>query len=673
MNKRHGMSVVGTLTIVFAIIITLTVASALKSAKDTDEIGVTFNLLSDRILPVSSLSATITQNSLETLKYLNLVNQTTELDQLEHYASVLVKLKDDGEHALFLLRDLKSGSMLQDSADEISTITTELQSLYSTVDELIQIKTAEFSLRNQIASEISAFDYGLGSVGPEMARIAGFLVDDNVEALDIANRFSATAVNMSTAFLRLQTARDFDEAKKQYKELRTREAGLILAYDEFKDWHPEIVEFVSLVTSYEMVLEGMSDTGLVTKLYDNLNKLDRANTIVSQANVHTENLIYQLNALSVNLSNLAIQSQQEVRQLIVKSKTSLMLVTISILLILIASGTQLRRWINKSLSAIQKEIDLLVTFKLNGQANTAKGPKEIRQIGHQINSVIDNTRNSLSHIIENSEQLALNASHSYTTAEKTYQDIEELHHHLTTISSTINQLEASINEITEKTVEANSEVTSVSQVSHSGLNVVQNNRVRLTSLEESLSNSVESMNELDTKVIKIEEMVSLISNIAENTNLLALNAAIEAARAGEMGRGFAVVADEVRKLASDTGVQTTNIRDMVSELQSASARSKSIVNKSRQEMQLALESSQEMESSFDNIAACVGEIELRSQYIANAAEQQNVATKEVNQSINSITAKTTKAKDRISNLVQNSTEVSKVTESQQQLLSVYSL
>ncbi|MCV5389801.1 methyl-accepting chemotaxis protein, partial [Escherichia coli] len=90
--------------------------------------------------------------------------------------------------------------------------------------------------------------------------------------------------------------------------------------------------------------------------------------------------------------------------------------------------------------------------------------------------------------------------------------------------------------------------------------------------------------ELDQRVKQIREMVDMISGIAENTNLLALNAAIEAARAGEQGRGFAVVADEVRKLAKDTSQQTTNIREMMSELITAAERSRQAVNDSREEM-----------------------------------------------------------------------------------------
>lgn len=158
---------------------------------------------------------------------------------------------------------------------------------------------------------------------------------------------------------------------------------------------------------------------------------------------------------------------------------------------------------------------------------------------------------------------------------------------------------------------------------------------RSTEIAQDAANRVEQTNgdvsALNDAAKKIGDIVSLINDIAEQTNLLALNATIEAARAGEAGKGFAVVASEVKTLAEQTGKATSSISDQISGIQGATGKAvEAIANIG--------EVISEMNNISAAIAAAMEEQRAAASEITRAAQEAATGARDVSQSISSVDA-----------------------------------
>jgi len=191
------------------------------------------------------------------------------------------------------------------------------------------------------------------------------------------------------------------------------------------------------------------------------------------------------------------------------------------------------------------------------------------------------------------------------------------------------EISASMQQVAENTESANEVAAS------SGRSVEQSVSVILQ-LDDKMKQVSDVIRDLHSSSDAIGGVLSVIKNIAEQTNLLALNAAIEAARAGEQGRGFAVVADEVRTLAQRTQESTAEIESIVSRFQSESKRAFEAVESSQSTVKETVNLSSGLTEELHKIESAVSLIRDMTDQVAAAAEEHVSTNREMSGSMRSI-------------------------------------
>ncbi len=197
------------------------------------------------------------------------------------------------------------------------------------------------------------------------------------------------------------------------------------------------------------------------------------------------------------------------------------------------------------------------------------------------------------------------------------------------MSDTINEIASNVHEASRLMQEA----VDVASTGKSRIDNVNNSSSEVQAVMNDLKMQI---NNLQQEAERIGDVVSVINDIADQTNLLALNAAIEAARAGEAGRGFAVVADEVRKLAEKTQQSTSEIASVINKVRTDVMDTVANTDSASDAIARQSEDIAGVSETFETIVDSVENVNGNMESIAAAMEEQTATTVEISESIKTV-------------------------------------
>ena len=302
----------------------------------------------------------------------------------------------------------------------------------------------------------------------------------------------------------------------------------------------------------------------------------------------------------------------------------------------LAIAIVIARAISNPLNKVVERLKRVAKGDLSSDDLKVKSKDEIGDLADSLNEMSANLNEMVGQVASATTQIASSTQQLSATSEEMAAGAEEQTSQTSQVATSVEEMSATVQEVAKNAKNASDSSSEAGKTAEEGGEIVGQTVSEMQKIAKSVSDLQDVIQGLNKNSEKIGDIVGVIDDVADQTNLLALNAAIEAARAGEQGRGFAVVADEVRKLAERTTSSTKEIADMVKSIQGDTSQAVSSMEEAGKEVKEGVEVAGKAGDALKKIVEMSQGVNQIVQQIATAAEQQAAASEEISSNVESI-------------------------------------
>ncbi len=293
------------------------------------------------------------------------------------------------------------------------------------------------------------------------------------------------------------------------------------------------------------------------------------------------------------------------------------------------------RHISNPIKQMSQQVGRITKGDLTVEPLVIKNRDEIGELGKDLNSMTSQLKSMILQFSNNAHQVAATSEQLLASTEETSKATEQISNAIQEVSAgaekqvssttdatgVVTEIARALSEATSNMQNATESSLHASELSQNGNEVIRKTITQMNLINEKVLFSADVVNMLGNKSNEIGNIVSIITEIAAQTNLLALNAAIEAARAGEQGRGFAVVADEVRKLAEQSGAAAGQIKELIQEIQNGTQKAVVAMDGGTTAVAEGLILANDAGSAFTEILRAVEDVSKQTKEVSMAVTQ----------------------------------------------------